>query len=315
MKVTALDLPDAPDIVEALSEELPEETPVEELQHGLKAWTNPINGFRVVRLHYSADPAKRRPEWRLAERKKYGVSEWNREHELIWESVEGKAVYADWWEAEFHISKVPLGWNPKYPVLRGWDFGLNGACVFAQLFPHMRLFILREAIGVDIGFERFVEEAHRFSTEWFPGATFIEFIDPTGRYRFGADERTYASMLTNPPIKARKIFSGANDMAARIKGVTDFLKEHVKGLPCYIVDKSCDTLIKGFNGGYHYAYDKHSSLKDKPEKNHPFSDVHDGNAYLCSKVRNVNLNKPMLATTVVEPRYGRAPDKLPSLVA
>ena len=314
MKVTALDLPGAPDIIEALQEELPEGIPIEEPCHGLKAWTNPINGFRVVRLHYSADPVKRRPEWREAEKKKYGISEWNREYEIIWESVEGKAVYGDWWSAEFHIAKQPLGWSSKYPVLRGWDFGLNGACIFAQLFPHMRLFVMREAIGVDIGFERFVEEAHRVSNEWFPGAMFIEFIDPTGRYRIGKDETTYARILTDPPLKARKIIAGANDMASRIKGVTDFLKDNVKGLPCYVVDKSCDSFIKGFNGGYHYSFDRLGRLKDKPEKNHPFSDIHDANAYLCSKVRNVKLNVIATAGSIKEPRYGKVPDRVQELV-
>lgn len=306
MKLSTLDLQFTGQAQEALAqvyEELPETVEIEELCHGLKAWTNPINGFRVLRLHYSADPRRRTQEWREAERRKYGVAEWNREQELIWESLDGKAVYGDFWSPEFHISKVPLGWNPKYPVCRGWDFGLNGACIFAQLFPHSRLLILREAVSEDIAFERFVEEVARLSSEWFPGARFIEFIDPTGRYRAGSDGRSYAGILASRPLGARHIINGANDMPARIKGVTDFLRETVKGIPSYLVDSSCETLIRGFNGGYFYPFDAHHRLKEKPEKNF-FSHIHDANQYLCSKVKYVSLNRSPSASPK-EPRYGK----------
>ncbi len=304
MKLSTLDLPDKSERPLALAEELPQGVIIEDVYQGLKAWSNPINGFRVVRLHYSVDPQKRRPEWRDRERRRYGESEWNREYELMWEALEGRAVYADWWDADFHAAKQALGWDSKRPVCRGWDFGLNGACIMGQLFPHGRLFVLREAVSENIGFERFVEEAHRLSLEWFPGASFVEFIDPSGRHRMGADERTYASMLMNPPLRARKVISGAIDLPARIKGVTDFLKENVRGLPCFVIDPSCETLIKGFNGGYHYGLNKQGELKDVPEKDQ-FSHPHDALQYLASRVRNVKLDTPVHAGQIKEPRYGK----------
>src|SRR5678815_3094688 len=119
MKLSTVQLPDRVESLEAIKEEVPEHVEIEELQQGLRTWVNPINGFRVLKLHYSADPAKRTPEWKLNEKKKYGEAEWNREYELIWESLEGRAVYADHWAAEFHVSRTSLGWNPKYPVCRG----------------------------------------------------------------------------------------------------------------------------------------------------------------------------------------------------
>lgn len=305
MKLNTVQLPDKVDSVEALLEELPEHVQVEEVMHGLKTWVNPINGFRVLRLHYSADPAKRTPEWKATERKKYGEAEWNREMELIWESLEGRAVYADHWSPEFHISKQSLGWSPKYPICRGWDFGLNGACVFGQLFPHSRLFILREAVSEDISFETFLTEVNRLSLEWFPGASFIEFIDPTGRYRMGADERSYSMMLASKPLNARRIISGVNEPAGRISSVIGFLKENVKGLPTYLVDPSCETLIKGFNGGYLYGFDAQNRVKDKPEKNF-FSHIHDANQYLASKVRSTNLVLRSTNGKIKEPGYGKS---------
>lgn len=289
MKLSTLDLPDRQNALLETKEELPEGVEIEELCKGLKAWTNPINGFRVLRVHYSVDPRRRSDEWKANERKKYGEAEWNREQELMWESIEGKAVYSDFYDSAFHVSRSPLGWNPKLPVCRGWDFGLNGACIFAQLFPHSRLFVLREAVSKDIAFERFVEEVARLSHEWFPGARFVEFVDPSGRFRMGADERTYATILANRPLNAKQILNGALGLAERIKGVTDFLRENVKGLPSYVIDPSCEMLIRGFNGGYLYSYDSKNRLKPEPEKNE-FSHPHDANQYLCSAVKKAKLD-------------------------
>ena len=312
MRLSTLELPDKPqEELQQSYEELPEGPEITELAHGLKTWINPINGFRVLRLHYTADTRHRSEEWKANEKKRYGEAEWNREYELMWESLDGRAVYCDYWSPEFHISKVSLGWNPKYPVCRGWDFGLNGACIFAQLFPHSRLLILREAVSEDISFERFIEEVNRLSLEWFPGARFVEFIDPTGRYRMGADERTYAMILANKPLSCRTILSGANDMTSRIKGVTDFLKENVKGLPSFLIDPSVETIIKGFNGGYYYPFDSKRRLKEKPEKN-MFSHPHDALQYLASKVRVAKLDYVTQYGKVKEPHYGnrsREPSK------
>ena len=290
MKLSTLDLPDKPqEQLQSVNDaDLPEGVVVEDLMYGLKTWVNPVNGFRILRLHYSADPIKRKPEWKLNERKKFGEAEWNREEELIWEALDGKPVYSEFWSAEFHTAKTKLGWNPKLTVVRGWDFGLNGACIFAQLFPHRRLFILRELVSEDIAFERLLDEVARLSAEWFPGASFVEFIDPSGRFRFGSNERTYAMMLANKPLNAKRILSGVQDPAARQKAVNDYLRENVKGLPTLVVDSSCETLIKGFNGGYLYKRNAQDQLKLEPEKNF-FSHAHDALQYICTKIGSTNL--------------------------
>jgi len=314
MKLESLDLPDKRELpLSAIREELPEGVEIEELCEGMKTWVNPINGFRIMRIHYRVDPSRRTPEWKAEERRKYGEAEWNREQELMWEAFEGQAVYKDHWEVDYHASKTSLGWNPKLVVCRGWDFGLYGACIFAQLFPHFRLFVLRELTSEDLAFDRFVDEVARYSHDWFPGATFVEFIDPTGRNRIGADGRTYRSMLSGAPLRARRIVAGANDITARHNGVKEFLKTNVRGLPCMVVDPSCEMLIKGFNGAYLFPFDNKGRVKDKPEKNE-FSHPHDGLQYLCSKVKNINLEAEIRGRKVTEPRYGgRAPSRVDQL--
>ena len=303
MKVTALDLPTEQNALSQIKEELPEGPVIETICEGLKAWRNPVNQFFVMRLHHSADPKKRTKEWEQRTRAGMDIATYLREYELVWEALDGKPVYSENWSAEFHTSRSSLGWNPRYTVCRGWDFGLYPACVFAQLFPYGRLMVLREAVGLDIDTSRFTDEVHRLSNEWFPGARFVEFIDPTGRNRGGTDGRAYTNILTKAPLRARRIFPGANSKVERRRAVTEFLNTNVKGLPCILVDPSCEYLIKGFNGGYLFAYNQ-GTLKNDPEKN-VFSHIHDALQYLCTRVKIVNLDVAEASKiTPVEPRFG-----------
>ena len=302
MKISSLDLPSDENSLSTIKEELPEAIQVEEIMTGLKFWRNPINNFKVFRLHRTADPNKRSKEWIQKTRAGMDTANWLREYELVWEALDGRPVYVDEWSHEFHVSKTSLGWNPSLVVCRGWDFGLYPACIFVQLFPHARLIILREAVGDDIDTERFIYEVDRLSHDWFPGARFVEFIDPTGKNRVGTDGRTYTRLLTSKPLRAKTIHRGANAPAERRTGVVDFLSNNVKGLPCLLSDPSCETLIKGFNGGYMYAYNN-GTLKSKPEKNF-FSHIHDSLQYVCSRIRTVNLNVEYRSITPVEPRFG-----------
>lgn len=302
MKISSLDLPSSVEALGQIKEELPEALPIEEVMTGLKTWTNPLNHFSVIRLHRSADPKKRTKEWEAKTRAGMDTANWLREYELVWEALNGRAVYADEFGYEFHVSRNPLGWNPNLAVGRGWDFGLYPACIFAQLFPHGRLIILRECVGDDIDTERFIFEVDRLSHEWFPDANFVEFVDPTGKNRVGTDGRTYTRLLAAKPLRARKIYLGANAPAQRRTSVIEFLSDNIKGLPCLLIDPSCEVLAKGFNGGYMYAY-HNGTLRSQPEKN-IFSHIHDALQYLCSKIRTVDMKGVVTQIKPVEPRFG-----------
>ena len=304
MKITSLDMPVEVSQLSAIREELPEAIHVEDLLSGLKAWTNPVNKFRVLRLHRTADPRKRTQQWIDQTRAGLATSDWLREYELVWEALDGRPVYADEWGPEFHSSRTPLGWNPAFVVCRGWDFGLYPACIFTQLFPHSRLMVLRECIGIDIDTERFAYEVNRLSGEWFPNANFIEFVDPSGKNRAGTDGRSYTNILSKKPLRAKRIVLGAISIVARRTAVVDFLKDNVKGLASLQVDPSCEHLLKGFNGGYMYAFHA-GTLRTKPEKN-VFSHIHDALQYVCSKILTTNLSLQAQSIKVNEPRFGRA---------
>src|SRR5690606_29935133 len=62
---------------------------------GLRVWRNALNGFVVIRTHYTADPA-RRGDWRLRNSPKYGGLRswrWRKEQEIDPDAAAGRLVF------------------------------------------------------------------------------------------------------------------------------------------------------------------------------------------------------------------------------
>lgn len=92
-------------------------------QEGLKVWRNPINGFLVVQIHYTADPARRGP-WKYRASPKYGGLRswrWRKEQEIDWEAQAGSLVF-ELWGRKHQIDPflIPDHW-PKWILFDpGW---------------------------------------------------------------------------------------------------------------------------------------------------------------------------------------------------
>ena len=109
---------------------------------GIEEWTNPLNGFTVVQLHYTADPVKRSPDWKAHAARSMHPRAWRREYEIDWASPEGEPVVPEYDEAT-HVQ----GMTPDHSLrlLRFWDFGFNSPVVlFAQLTLWAQLRVIRE---------------------------------------------------------------------------------------------------------------------------------------------------------------------------
>jgi len=293
-------------------EEIPEDLPkyngihIEEPLDGIKVWKNPINKFTVCRLHYKADPRKRTSQWRSDARAGIPFAEWMREYEIVWSSFNGIPVYAESYSKKFHVSNEPLQWSMEYPVVRGWDFGLDVlgmACVFTQLLSNSRLFIYHELVASDSDIYTFTEAVQRMSLEWFPGCKkFFDIVDPSGFNRDARNKgkKSYCDTIREE-LKTRPI-PGINSINTRIKSVVKFLSSNVRGLPKLVIDGSeCPTLVEGFDGGYHYGFTKDGQTKDIPEKNE-HSHVQDGLQMVCTKIERLDLEEERSAE-IATPRY------------
>jgi len=288
--------------VTEIPEELPQYAEITELCEGLKAWSNPQNGYRVLRLHCFADPIKRTDEYQREAAQGIPHDKYLREFHLVWRSFEGRPVYSDDWNRTFHVATDFLKFAPHLPVIRGWDFGLTPACVFAQLMPDMKLHILHELCEEEMGLERFLDQVTVKSKEWFPGAKkFFEVIDPAGFMRSQTDERSCMSIMSGSPWFLKPV-PGIQNPIARRNAVVKFLQRNVRGLPAFSVSPNCKTIINGFDGGYHFAKRRDGTLREVPEKN-AYSHPHDALQYICTKVFELNLSDAP-APPIKQPGYG-----------
>src|SRR5437763_16824275 len=82
-------------------------------------WThkNLRNKFQVVHLSYTADPAKRTPEWEAEARAGMPDRAWAREYGLSFEAPAGTAVFPEFTAA--HLKPVAI--LPEARILRGWE--------------------------------------------------------------------------------------------------------------------------------------------------------------------------------------------------
>lgn len=287
---------------EEIPEELPQYTEVVELCEGLKAWSNPQNGFRVLRLHMFADPKKRTDEFLHEASAGIPHDKYLREYHLVWRSFEGRPVYQDDWNHSFHVAPDFLKYAPHLPVIRGWDFGLTPACIFVQLMPDMRMYVLHELCEDEMGIERFLDIVTVKSREWFPGCKkFFDVIDPAGFQRSQTDERSCMSIMCSTPWFLKPV-PGLQNPVKRRNAVVKFLQRNVRGLPAFLVSPDCKAIINGFDGGYHYAKRKDGSLREYPEKN-LYSHPHDALQYIATKIFDLNL-KDLPPPAIKQPSYG-----------
>ena len=199
---------------------------------------------------------------------------------------DGKPVYPEW-NDRVHVSDVELKPIRGLPIVLGWDFGLTPACIIGQMTASGRLVVLEEIVAESMGIIQFASDVVRpiLVTKYNGFLRFSE-GDPAGETRSQVDERTCIQELN-----ALGIFTEAaptNDFIPRRESVAYFLTRMIDGGPGFILNPSCKTLRKGFNGRYRYERLKISGsarYRDTPVKDE-FSHPHDGLQYLCLRMRN-----------------------------
>src|SRR5438034_549752 len=100
---------------------------------GIQTHDNPKNGFHVIRVHYKADPEKRKPAWKLRNQPEYSEAAWDQEQEINFGSYAGRGVYRrefidDLVENGGHVLNDYELTNTR-PIIRIWDFGYHHPAV------------------------------------------------------------------------------------------------------------------------------------------------------------------------------------------
>ena len=203
-------------------------------------------------------------------------------------TVDGKLVYTSYNDT-LHVAGSPLYPIRGLPLILGFDFALNPACVIGQVTPRGQLLILDELMGEGMGITQFCKNMllPLLSTK-YAGMQCIGAGDPSGNSRSPTDESTCYDVLRSPDIGLSNIIPAeTNSLVARISSVDHFLTKLIDGMPGLVLSPNCMILRKGFNGGYMRKRipGMDNSYFQIPSKNY-WSHLQDGLQYLAQFILN-----------------------------
>jgi hypothetical protein len=202
-------------------------------------------------------------------------------------ALNGVPVYDKTFTPSFHIAEgsiTPVR-SDTYPLVIGLDFGRTPAAVIGQMDHRGRVLVVGELTSTNMGIEKFLTTKLKpYLFEKFPGHRTIVAPDPAGWSKTQVGEISPVDAVKAAGFKV--VRPATNNVEPRIRAVEALLTKQIDGKAAFLVDPSCDMLVKGFKYGYRWRLDKKGNLVDvTPEKNE-FSHVHDALQYFAMVVDN-----------------------------
>jgi hypothetical protein len=196
--------------------------------------------------------------------------------------MDGQVVFPNWNDT-LHMATEVLHPTVGLPVVIGFDFGVrNPAAVIGQYHPRGKMLILDEIVAESMGIRQFYTNLVKpLLLTKYRGYEIIATGDPSGAKRSDNDERSCFLELKDMGLPAVPAWS--QSIEARINAVDSFLTKLSEGVPSFQLSPNCNTIRKGFNGGYHYRRVQASGderFYNIPEKN-SYSHPMDALQYVC----------------------------------
>jgi hypothetical protein len=244
------------------------------------------NGAYIARVHYTADPDKRKPEWKAEQQAGTTTAGWEREYEINW-NVSIEEPYYPEFRYETHVAKQPLKPIEGRPLELSFDYGLTPATLICQTTAKGQILVLRELQSFDCGMRNHGNVLMSDLAAFYPKFQRNCIGDPAGNQRSQADEKTANEILRDD--FGLYVEPGAISQTERSEAIRWFLTNTTPdGKPMLLVDPSCELLIGGFTGGYHRKK-VGDRLLDDPDKNE-FSHLMDCMAYVAAKIYGQRTN-------------------------
>jgi PBSX family phage terminase large subunit len=194
--------------------------------------------------------------------------------------VEGQPVYPEFKESE---NTGDLKFDPSYPIMRSWDFGLHHpAVVIAQVIETQggsRLNVLEEIQGDNKLIEDFSNEVIKHCEDKYGVAQYKDFCDPAGNQKSDKSPKTSVQILRSkgiyPLSSHQNILDGVQILRMMLH------RKYRDGKPALIVNRSCTILSEGFIGGYSYPKKYDGSGEDpNPAKDGYYDHLQDALRYM-----------------------------------
>jgi hypothetical protein len=242
---------------------------------GVTEWRCPRNGIHVVEVHYTADPAKRDPQWQREAKRGMPPRGWQREMEIAWDLAAGEPVLPEYVPA---LMRRTIRVAPAARLLRGWDFGqICPVTLFAQQDAYGRLLVLGELV---------LEHAALTTQIEATKALTIELLGATGPC-FDAGDPEAVHEMELGSIRRVLLDHGIvlQTFGGRGPGSYENLRQRLlrrvrvagedEPSPALLVSPVCPILHSALAGGFA----RHPKT-GKPLATHPYKDVVDALRYL-----------------------------------
>lgn len=202
-------------------------------------------------------------------------------HAKFGKSLSGQPVFKSF-DRGTHINKKPL--TPIHDggtLIIGVDAGLTPAAIIGQVVYDGRLIIYDSLCTEEKGALRFIrEDLKPLLTNKFPQRKYLVVIDPAAFQRVQTDERSVSDIYKAEGFTVKP--ARTNSISARISAVEHFLTRTVNGnAGILLCPEGAAMLVKTLAGKYRYKINTKGFKEEKPDKNHPWSDLADGLEYLC----------------------------------
>lgn len=214
-------------------------------------------------------------------------------HAKYGKSLGGQAVFRSTFRPDFHVTKELLTPVDTYPVLIAQDFGRTPACLFGQVDPRGRLLVFRELYSDDAGIELFATQYLKpFIFQHFMGKRMVMVADPAGDHRGQITEESPFMALKRLGFQVFK--APTNDIDPRLRAVETLFLRQIDGGPAVLISEAgCPRLVYSLRYGYRYRRKTTGVLDEKPDKNHPDSDLADCFQYLVMSAGGSYYGKVM----------------------
>jgi len=185
----------------------------------------------------------------------------------------GRAIYPEF-QRYRHVALNTIPLEPGRLVVAGMDFGRNPAFVPTQMFSTGAVATLAEAVAFDIGLEEFIDTRilPLIRSPRFAGCPLLIVGDPSADRKESVSQYNAFHMLQQRGFAIQQAYT--NDPTMR----HDAVRHYLTRIGAAYYDPSCEWLIEGFEGAYHYKEQKSRQNIFRADKG-DWSHVHDAEQY------------------------------------
>jgi hypothetical protein len=241
-------------------------------------WHDDNADIQKLRLHYSERP-DRDENWVKRMRLSVGITEqkWLREYEMSFATPAGKPVYGLF--SAKQIQPWKEHWHKGHILIIGPDRGFHyPAMLWTFVNKDDQLVIAKEFLGRDMERGAFIRKCAEMTAATFGDAENITWV-PADFLQADSDGRNWKKIMEDAGFNVRVGKAGKDEVIRRVDATRRKLALRQDGKYGMIIDPSCEILIEGLAGGYHYP-----EVIDKPENEKPEKDGYYDHLANCLEV-------------------------------